>query len=472
MLDNSISTALAGLLANYFGMDGMKSLYLSTVIQWLSNWLTSVELEFSNYWFLTVIPFVLYGVKLFYQPIYDWYQLYYYNVLTIYDKEGLLCINRYLLNHPNSLPDDVHTTIGSYQKLEDRLQIPQKLTIVKVHNFNCKMCLIIRNRRRNYQNRDPVTGHTSPIVVDEHIPELVVYLPKHIRSCDFLSKIDELNEEHEEKYTKDNIQLIGYRIMYAGETEKIRINDKNLCSQFFYQVSRSEHDPEQLIKRWYHPRRDILIASIKQAIMRKDNWGGILHGPPGTGKSSFSTLLAKVFERHIFSVDLRLLNRPQTFNMFGRDYSKKYIFVLEEFDYVVKFLIEREERIKRFEENANATGVTKNCPIDDSKRLKLSDLLEILQGPIPHPELIVVATTNDLSYIKNVLPSLIRPGRLTPVHIGYLDQETFNQIVADYFPGQPELILPTEHKISTSCILEYAKTFNYDQFVKLVEAEF
>lgn len=89
---------------------------------------------------------------------------------------------------------------------------------------------------------------------------------------------------------------------------------------------------------------------------------------------------------------------------------------------------------------------------DDNKSdiLRLGDLLELFQGPVPIKDRMIIATTNDFDKIKNSLPALIRPGRLTPIKFNYMTWDILNELCIYYFKTKPtcdefSISIPTSH---------------------------
>lgn len=86
----------------------------------------------------------------------------------------------------------------------------------------------------------------------------------------------------------------------------------------------------------------------------------------------------------------------------------------------------------------------------------LKDLLEVFQGPIPKEGSLIMATTNNFDKIYEICPPLFRAGRLTPVHFGYATYDTINDISKFYFKQELTIMVPSDHKIPTSEIIELA----------------
>lgn len=93
---------------------------------------------------------------------------------------------------------------------------------------------------------------------------------------------------------------------------------------------------------------------------------------------------------------------------------------------------------------------------NQSDILRLNDLLELFQGPIPIKDRIIIATTNHYQRIKEYLPALFRPGRLTSLEFKYLDWYTFCELCKYYYKKQPPIESKCEICIPTSQIIEIA----------------
>lgn len=99
--------------------------------------------------------------------------------------------------------------------------------------------------------------------------------------------------------------------------------------------------------------------------------------------------------------------------------------------------------------------------------LRLKDLLELFQGPIVIKDRLIIATTNYYDDIKNSLPALFRPGRMSPLHFTYLTWGLLEELSQYYF-GKPMTIEPRTITIPTSQIVEMALKYqlsdNHDGF--------
>ena len=217
--------------------------------------------------------------------------------------------------------------------------------------------------------------------------------------------------------------------------------------------------------------------------------GILLHGPPGTGKTSIIKAIAKDTNRHIFNIKLHAdTTKSQLRNLFFNEDVKvikngkseiyniplnERIYVLEDVDCDNEILLDREFKTKT---EANKTCFTdyensfearydqynsgrdnyaqfvcnekdnkgrEKCkyPLDiqedTSEKLTLSFILNILDGILETPGRILVMTSN---YPEKLDKALIRPGRIDiNLRVGYCDIAMIKEIYKFFYNKEIDL---------------------------------
>ena len=234
-------------------------------------------------------------------------------------------------------------------------------------------------------------------------------------------------------------------IIYYGYKKSLEEKKSEYIDSLFHE--KKEELWNNLYKINYEPEFFTKLGQIPRM-------GLILHGPPGTGKSSFAYRMAMALDRHLYIINLKIIKTKKTlFDIFNAPFightcrrPKEVIIVFDEFDFGIKYLYNKEkQRQKQINElenilisNSNDENNISLKEIDDKRKnmedeLCLHDLLDIFQGIVPTEGLICIATTNDIETIKELCPPLVRPGRLTPYHFGYPSLKIINEISNYYF---------------------------------------
>lgn len=133
--------------------------------------------------------------------------------------------------------------------------------------------------------------------------------------------------------------------------------------------------------------------------------GYILHGPPGTGKTSTAKALAEHFGLDVRYIPLSDLDADTNLLALLGSVDSRSVLVLEDVDVV---------------------HAAKSRDDAESKGISLSGLLNALDGLTTPHGLVTVMTTNDIEALD---PALVRAGRADQTEeLGYLDQDQFDRL--------------------------------------------
>lgn len=171
----------------------------------------------------------------------------------------------------------------------------------------------------------------------------------------------------------------------------------------------------------FYEGKDILQRDIEQ-LGAKDKIVLLLHGPPGTGKTSTIRAIARATQRSIINVDLTLTkNNQELLGLFHDKFLGDYqmplkhqrMYVFEEIDTQLEALMERERAMPQLSDDSSAAvkgDLLKYLSQQYENKLTLGGLLTVLDGVLELHNTIVIMTTN---YPEKLDARLIRPGRVT-----------------------------------------------------------
>jgi hypothetical protein len=297
------------------------------------------------------------------------------------------------------------------------------------------------------------------------------------------------------------IKIVNYKIHANQKTKKKHIPISIVEHTMYQGKNRTLTELEPIyMDTHFHGEKDRLWSLIKEIDQNKDYYQRygqtpklnlLLHGPPGTGKSSFAYRVAMSLRRNIISMDLTKYPNRYIIDKLMHGYinvclsngnminPNRLVYVFDEFDRTIEFLNAAHDKEKRLFEsklkslsagqglaallgstatkNSNYprkpnSGTDSDYEEDDftiqaaddttigdpstafaSQLLTIKDLLEIFQGVVDVDGRLIFAMTNHFDKIKKECPALFRPGRLTPVYFGYIGRNTLTDIIQYYF---------------------------------------
>lgn len=172
--------------------------------------------------------------------------------------------------------------------------------------------------------------------------------------------------------------------------------------------------------------------------------GYLLHGPPGTGKSTMIAAMANFLKYDIYDLELTAVKDNTELRKLLIDTTSKSIIVIEDIDCSLDLTGQRENNKdqKAEEDTKKKEDEKKDDPVMDKiKKMKeknktsqvtLSGLLNFIDGlwSACAGERIIVFTTN---YVEKLDPALIRRGRMDKrIELAYCGFEAFKILAKNY----------------------------------------
>jgi hypothetical protein len=177
------------------------------------------------------------------------------------------------------------------------------------------------------------------------------------------------------------------------------------------------------------------------------HYGLVLHGPPGTGKTSVILALANEFNLRVHIPDAATLQSGKNLLEAISTVPKNSLLVIEDMDTIAA--------------SAKRTGEHK-----DTSHV-LSMLLNGLDGIVTPHGLIVIITTN---HIENIDPALLRPGRIDHnIEMTYLTQANLLDMLNFYFPNVKHKLDISNKNITPAEITSIVSSYISDSKTAMLE---
>lgn len=144
-------------------------------------------------------------------------------------------------------------------------------------------------------------------------------------------------------------------------------------------------------------QREILVNSIKKFLDNEEAYakvsipyrmGILLHGSPGSGKSSTATAIANEFGIDVYYISLSSIDDDEALEDCFKAVPPRSVLILEDIDVV---------------------SAVKDRDKDDSKGITMSGMLNVLDGMLSNHGVITIMTTNRIDSIDD---AIVRPGRI------------------------------------------------------------
>ena len=158
------------------------------------------------------------------------------------------------------------------------------------------------------------------------------------------------------------------------------------------------------------------------------HFGIMLHGAPGTGKSSVVQAITNIIDCDVYYVNTASLGMMLTNDYWIRTSSKERtrIVIIEDVDTsVFSKRRNKPEKVEKFDSLASSNFTEFN----------IGTFLNFIDGFASPDKVIYIMTTNHLDELD---PALIRPGRIDlSLEIGYVDNETFAKFTMFHYKRIP-----------------------------------
>jgi chaperone BCS1 len=192
--------------------------------------------------------------------------------------------------------------------------------------------------------------------------------------------------------------------------------------------------------------------------------GILLHGTPGSGKSSLIRAMASYLNYPIYYISMKnIIKIEEAMN----ELPNKSIVVIEDID--TNSLTHSRDKLNNKSNNVISTIDDSNNDSDDNKLIGLSEILNSIDGILSSHGRILVMTTN---YIEKLDEALIRPGRIDlQLEMGFANMEILQNFINKFYPNNN---MPQGFKIKSNISVAtlqdmMLKGYDFNTFIKKIK---
>jgi hypothetical protein len=345
--------------------------------------------------------------------------VYYYNYFPVEDKKGLEAIEYYIKSRLNVLEKGIEVdlkTIFNPLLVINEKEICELLEITKVENNKVELPIYISNPN-NYDieevnnkffklfesnsNNNTNSIYSIKIVNDS---EIKIENPKYKEYLEIKKKLEKFLEDEKMDRLKIMDQLINLKapeeFMYSeSNTTSINCSEIKKYNKNINTLYLRQKDYEVLLNTLNNYKNNDIFEQF--GIPKK--LGILLHGVPGTGKTSTILAIGTFLNLDIYYLSLKEVktNRDlkRLFDKVSKDSIKKGMIILEDIDAMIDIVKKRDI--------IDTSNKNELLMLDD--KLTLEFMLNILDGTLCNDNNIFVITTNHKELLD---PALYRKGRI------------------------------------------------------------
>jgi ATP-dependent 26S proteasome regulatory subunit len=345
--------------------------------------------------------------------------VYYYHYFPVEDKKGLEAIEYYIKSRLNEIDKgkevDLKTVFNPLLVINEK-EICELLEITKFVNNKVELPIYISNPN-NYDieevnnkffklfesnsNNNTNSIYSIKIVNDS---EIKIENPKYKEYVEIKKKLEKFLEDEKMDRLKIMEQLINLKapeeFMYSeSNTTSINCSEIKKYNKNINTLYLRQKDYEVLLNTLNNYKNNDIFEEF--GIPKK--LGILLHGVPGTGKTSTILAIGTFLNLDIYYLSLKEVktNRDlkRLFDKVSKDSIKKGMIILEDIDAMID-IVKKRDKIDSLDKN-------ELLMLDD--KLTLEFMLNILDGTLCNDNNIFVITTNHKELLD---PALYRKGRI------------------------------------------------------------